>query len=43
MEESPVGGVKAKTGRGERGTRRRVSIAPTRSGGTQGRVSGETG
>ncbi|SDG68978.1 hypothetical protein SAMN05216338_100292 [Bradyrhizobium sp. Rc2d] len=40
MEERPVGGAKAKTtrGRGERGTRKRVSIAPTRSGGTRDRV-----
>jgi hypothetical protein len=40
VEERSVGGAKAKTtrGRGERGTRRRVSIAPTRSGGTRDRV-----
>ena len=39
MEERPVGGATAKTTRGRgRGTRRRVSIAPTRSGGTRDRV-----
>lgn len=45
MEEKPVGGAKAKTTRGcgERGTRRRVSIAPTRSGGTWDRVQSGDG
>ncbi len=40
LEARPAGGAKAKTtrGRGERGTRRKVSIAPTRSGGTWDRV-----